>query len=216
MDMYEVIGTSTPENLLEDPRGAEKIAVALQPGNGVLKAGCLLYRLSSGLYAPATTSQLSTSYDLVVLADDVNTGADGALIAEDASAYRSGRFIDGKVFFKAGSTMTAAYKLVLRLMGIVMKVGAETTATVDNQIFTVTYIANNGADPAEPDYVVQEASGATHTVLANTVTDFTAPNGKQFSKWNTNADGSGTDKAAAATLTVEANVKLYAVWANAG
>lgn len=214
MDMYEVIGTSTPENLLEDPRGAEKIAVALQPGNGVLKAGCLLYKLSSGLYAPATTSQMSTSYDLVVLADNVDTGTGNSMVAEDASAYRSGRFIDGKVFLKAGDTITAAYKLVLRLMGIVMKVGAETTATVDNQMFTVTYIANNGADPAEPDYVVKEVSGATHTVLANSVTDFTAPAGKTFSKWNTAADGSGTDKAAAATLTVEADVKLYAVWAS--
>ena len=214
MDMYEVIGTSTPENLLEDPRGAEKIAVALQPGNGVLKAGCLLYKLSSGVYAPATTSQMSTSYDLVVLADNVDTGTGNSMVAEDASAYRSGRFIDGKVFLKAGDTITAAYKLVLRLMGIVMKVGAETTATVDNQMFTVTYIANNSADPAEPDYVVKEVSGATHTVLANSVTDFTAPAGKTFSKWNTKADGTGTDKAAAATLTVEADVKLYAVWAS--
>ena len=157
---------------------------------------------------------MSTSYNLVVLADAADTGTGNSMVAEDASAYRSGRFIDGKVFLKAGDTITAAYKLVLRLMGIVMKVGAETTATVDNQMFTVTYIANNSADPAEPDYVVKEVSGATHTVLANSVTDFTAPAGKTFSKWNTMADGTGTDKAAAATLTVEADVKLYAVWAS--
>ena len=214
MDMYEVIGTSTPSNLLEDPRGADKLAVALEPGNGALEPGCLLYQKSNGLYAPATTSQMSTSYNLVVLADAADTGTGNSMVAEDASAYRSGRFIDGKVFLKAGDTITAAYKLVLRLMGIVMKVGAETTATVDNQMFTVTYIANNSADPAEPDYVVKEVSGATHTVLANSVTDFTAPAGKTFSKWNTMADGTGTDKAAAATLTVEADVKLYAVWAS--
>ena len=213
MDLYGVIGTSTPAALLEDPRGADKIAVALEPGNGALEPGCLLYQKSTGLYAPATTSQITTSYNLVVLADAVDTGSDGEMIAEDASAYRAGRFIDGKVFLKAGNTITAAYKQVLRLMGIVMKVDADTDATVDNRVFTVTYVANNNADPAEPDYVVTEVSGATHTVLANSVTNFTAPATKSFSKWNTKADGTGTDKAAASTLTVEGDVKLYAVWA---
>ena len=36
---------------------------------------------------------------------------------------------------------------------------------------------------------------------------------QSFSKWNTKADGSGTDKAAASTITMTADVVLYAVWA---
>ena len=91
----------------------------------------------------------------------------------------------------------------------------EGTGTIDNgTVFKVKYVANNGAEPAEADYVVFEVKGATHTVLANTVTGFTAPAGKTFSKWNTAADGTGTDKAAAATITVSADVTLYAVWAS--
>ena len=58
-----------------------------------------------------------------------------------------------------------------------------------------------------------EAAGATHTVLANSTTNFTAPSTKSFSKWNTKDDGSGTDYAAAATITMTADVTLYAVWA---
>ena len=36
---------------------------------------------------------------------------------------------------------------------------------------------------------------------------------ESFSKWNTKADGSGTDYAAAASYTADADLTLYAVWA---
>lgn len=131
MDLYGVIGNSVPTALLEDPRGAEKIAVALAPENGVLEPGCLLYQdTSTGLYAPAAAAQITTTNNLVVLADKVDTGTEDAGIAEDAAAYRSGRFVDGKVFLKAGGTLTAAQKQVMRLMGLLLKVDADTEATV--------------------------------------------------------------------------------------
>lgn len=214
MKIFDTIGTKAEANLLADPRGADMIAVNLEPGNGALKAGTILYRKSSGLYAPATTSQLSTSYYLAILAADVETGGTHDAIAEDAAAYRQGRFIDGAVILKSGDALNASYKLALRLEGIVMTPDADTALTVDNTVYTITYKANTTA--AQPDYIVTEVAGATHTVLANTVTGFTAPEGKEFDEWNPKADGSGTGVDPAATFTVEADVTLYATWKNAG
>lgn len=74
---------------------------------------------------------------------------------------------------------------------------------------TVTYNANTGtgtlADAKSPYYV-----GKTVVVLGN---GFTAPVGKIFSKWNTEANGSGTDYDPADEITVaSANIVLYAQW----
>jgi len=211
--LYDVIGTAEAGNLLADPNGADVIAVPLHPGKGVLKRGTLLFRESSGMYAAAENGDVTTSKYLVVLKETVDTGAAGAGVAEDAGAYRAGRFVDGEVKLKGGSALSAANKVVLKLQGIVFDVD-DSASTFDNSTFKITYKANNSADPAEADYVVVEAVGDTHTVLANTVTGFTAPDGKTFSKWNTKADGTGTDRAAAATFTVSADVDLYAVWAS--
>ncbi len=213
MDLYGVIGTSSYANLLEDPRGAEKIAVNILPGIGEVKAGTLLYRLSSGYYTKATTDQLTTSYDVVVLGEDVDAGESPDVNVEDAMAYRAGRFIKGAVKLASG-TITAAHYVALRNLGILVKVDSS-ASTFDNTVVMVTYNANDGSTtPAT--YEVQEIKGATHTALANTVTNFTAPTGKVFSKWNTKADGSGDNVNAAGTITVSADTVLYAVWANSG
>lgn len=210
MNMYGTIGTSNPEYLLADPQGADKIAVPCKPGQGTFKRGAILYRGSDGLYDAATASELDGSKNLVVLDEEVDTG--NGNVAENGSAFRAGRFIDGKVILNGGGTLTAANKLALRQQGIVLN-PMESTDTFDNGGHTVTYKANNGASPAEPDVVKEVAAGGTHTVLANSVTGFTAPSTKSFSKWNTKDDGSGTDYAAAATLTPTENVTLFAIWA---
>lgn len=218
MDLYGVIGTKGYANLLSDPQDADVIAVAMLPGKGEIKAGTVLKQNSSTLlWEPAASADIATTSMLAVLKEDVDTGAPDSTIAIDAAAYRTGRFIDGAVKYDNSGTLTDlthAHKVVLRQQGIVFK-AKEGTGTIDNgTVFKVKYVANNGAEPAEADYVVFEVKGATHTVLANTVTGFTAPAGKTFSKWNTAADGTGTDKAAAATITVSADVTLYAVWAS--
>ena len=216
-DLYEVIGTKNYTNLLADPLGADAFAVALLPGKGVIKAGTVLEQNSSTLlWEPAASGHISTSYMLAVIAEDVDTGSPSSTLAIDAKAYRAGTFVDGAVKYDNSGTLTAltaSHKLALRMQGIVFT-AKESTSTIDNgTVYTVTYVANNGAEPAEADYIVYEVKNATHTVLANTVTGFTAPATKSFSKWNTKADGSGTDKAAAATISMTADVTLYAVWA---
>ena len=75
-------------------------------------------------------------------------------------------------------------------------------------VYTVNYNANGGTGnaPAEATF----DSGTTITVSASNI--FTPPANKLFLKWNTAADGSGTDYAPAAEITAAANIVLYAQW----
>jgi len=76
---------------------------------------------------------------------------------------------------------------------------------------TVTYNGNgNDSGTAPTDSSSPYADGATVTVLGNTGT--LAKDGYTFAGWNTKADGSGTDYAAAATFVISADTVLYAKW----
>lgn len=213
--LYDTIGTSTPDQLLAKVE-ADPIAVNLLPGQGELKCGTVLYKDGNGFYVKAATGQISTSYDLVVLGEDVDTGNDGTAVAEVAAAYREGTFIEGKVKYNNSGTMTAvteAHKLVLRLFGIKFGQSVESAGVFENGPAIITYVPNNGT--TEESVAVETARGGTYTVLNNTDSKlgFTAPATKSFSKWNTAANGSGTDYAAAASYTANADLTLYAVWA---
>ena len=214
-DLYGVIGTSGYSNLLADPQGADVIGIPCEPGNGDIPAGTIMYRKSNGLYAPAASGQISTSYYLVVLGEDVATGASVApgAVAENAKAFRAGIFVDGAVKLASNGTVTAAHKVVLKLGGIVFD-KKEETGTFDNGSVTITYKGNNSED--EDDVAVGVVKGESYTILNNSDSSlgFTAPAGKSFSKWNTKADGTGTDYAAAASYTANADLTLYAVWAS--
>ncbi len=80
----------------------------------------------------------------------------------------------------------------------------ETTAV----IYTVTYNANGGTGaPTDPNSPY--TAGATVTVLSP---GSMARTGYTFSGWNTAANGAGTAYVPGATLTITANVTLYAQW----
>lgn len=136
-EMYSTIGIRAYSNLLADPQGADLISIPCEPGNGDVAAGTVMYRKSSGLYAPAATAQVTASNQLVVLKEDVATGAapgsGETATAEDAAAYRAGCFVDGAVKLAAGAAVTAAHKVILRGQNIVFDV-KETTGTFNNTV----------------------------------------------------------------------------------
>lgn len=83
--------------------------------------------------------------------------------------------------------------------------------TPSSTTYTVTYDGNgNTSGTAPTDSSSPYNSGSTVTVLGNTGT--LAKTGKTFGGWNTKADGTGTDYAAADTFTINANTTLYAKW----
>lgn len=75
-------------------------------------------------------------------------------------------------------------------------------------IYTLTYDAN-GATGTMTDASSPYVSGGTATVLACT---FVPIQDRAFVKWNTAANGSGTDYDAADEITMSANIVLYAQW----
>ena len=131
MAMYSVIGTSNPTYLLADPQGADKIAVSMEPGNDTVKRGTIVYRKSTGFWAPAAAAQAIITNALAVLDEEVDTSAN-ATIAEDASAFRAGRLVYGKVTLASDAAVTDAVALVLREQGIVLD-RMESTEGFDNE-----------------------------------------------------------------------------------
>ena len=212
--LYGVVGTSNPDYLLSDPQGADVIAIPCTPGKGKIKRGTVMFRESNGMWSPAGSGNISTSYMLAILNEDVDTNANPA-VAEDAAAYRAGRFINGRVKYDNSGTLTDltdAHKVVLRMQGIVFDM-ANNAAGFDNGSYTIIYKANNST--TEADVSELKTAGVAYTVLNNSDSKlgFTAPDTKSFSKWNTKADGTGTDYAAAASYSTDADLTLYAVWA---
>lgn len=214
-EFYSELGARSYKNLLADPQGADAVLIPCEPGNGDIPAGTVMYKDSNGLYKPASTDQVTTSYYLVVLGEDVATGAEvepGA--APEARAYRAGCFIDGAVKLASDGELSADNVVLLRLMGITFG-QSEDADPVINGLVNITYVANNEVTPAEADVVVSVLPGSSYTILDNSDSSlgFTAPDGLAFAGWNTAADGSGTDYAASDSYTASADLTLYALWA---
>ena len=89
------------------------------------------------MYSPATSDKVTASNMLVVLKEDVDTGekpgSSVEVTAEDAAAYRAGRFIDGAVTLASGTALEESHKVILRQQGIVFNV-KETADTFENKV----------------------------------------------------------------------------------
>ena len=136
-ELYSVVGSSNPDYLLSDPQGADIIAIPCTPGKGEIKRGTVMFREANGMWSPAAAANIVNTNMLAVINEAVNTGAapaDGeTAIAEDAAAYRAGRFIDGRVTLTADAALTDAHKVVLRQQGIVFD-KANNAAVFDNTV----------------------------------------------------------------------------------
>lgn len=136
-ELYSKIGESGYDQLLADPQGSEVISIPCKPGNGTVKRGTVMYRETSGLWSPAATANVVNTNQLAVLNETVDTGdapASGqTATAEDAAAYRSGRFVDGRVTLASDAALTPAHKVILRQQGIAF-VEKESTETFTNTV----------------------------------------------------------------------------------
>ncbi len=117
-ELFKNLGQSPVETL--EAGGGKQIAVSMEPGNGTVKHGTVIYRKDSGLYAPAAAANIVTTNNLAVLVEDTDTTT-SATVAVAAAAYISGELLAKDVVISDGETnLTAAQALVLRKQGIVL------------------------------------------------------------------------------------------------
>ena len=136
MSLYETIGTNNPSYLLAKPDNADVIGIPMEPGNGIVKRGTIVYRKDSGLWAPAAAANAIITNQLAILDETVDTtglATEDATIAEDARAFRGGHFVSGKVTLALAAAVTAAVEVVLREQGMVFD-QMVSTATFDNTV----------------------------------------------------------------------------------
>ena len=155
-NLFGTIGTHEPSYLLASNVLTDAIGVSMEPGNGTVPAGAVIYRKTGVLYAPATTSDIAANKNLLVLRDDVDTTTNAG-VAVAAAAYRQGKFIAGKVLYNNSGTyeaITAAHAIVLRGQNIElspMDNWDEDAVVADNRVaLTVTVTAgSNGSATAD-------------------------------------------------------------------
>lgn len=149
-NLYETIEQKANKALLATGNHVP-VAVSMEPGNGIVPYGAVIYRKSGVLYAPAQSGQMDGSKELLILESDVDTTTNAG-IAVAAKAYESGAFLAGSVKIYDGSSeyvaVNAAQALVLRQQNIVLRPfdnWDEDDVTADNRAaLSVTVTAGTG------------------------------------------------------------------------
>ena len=169
-NLFGTIGQSDVKDLLATGN-SRPVAVSLEPGSVTLPAGVLIYRKSSGLYALAAAAQISASYNLLVLADDVDISTNAG-IGVAAKAYESGCFKAGKVLKDDGNSgyeaVSAAEAIVLRQFGITFSPfddWNESDVEVDNRVaLSVTVTAGSNGSASADKLTAKKGEVVTLTV----------------------------------------------------
>lgn len=139
-NLFGTVATFEPKDLLASNFLTDAVAVSLEPGNGVIPAGAVLYRKSGVLYAPAAAANVIVTNNLVVLAADTDSGTGTVALA--VKAYRRAKFLAGKVTVKNGTAyeaISAAQEVVLRMQGLEL-------SPFDNQNADVVVADNTTSD----------------------------------------------------------------------
>ena len=95
--LFGTVGTKNPSYLLKNNGGEDaeaKVTISVEPGNGTIPAGAVMYRKSGVIYAPAAAANIAATNNLVVLENDVDTTG-SETVATAAAAFRKGTFIAG-------------------------------------------------------------------------------------------------------------------------
>ena len=139
-NLFGTVATFEPKDLLASNFLTDAVAVSLEPGNGVIPAGAVLYRKSGVLYAPAAAANVIVTNNLVVLAAETDSGTGTVALA--VKAYRRAKFLAGKVTVKNGTAyeaISAAQEVVLRMQGLEL-------SPFDNQNADVVVADNTTGD----------------------------------------------------------------------
>ena len=175
--------------------------VDITSSNVMVQSGNLQFKKSSGyLYnstaIPGTITKitLATTTNFTIY---VSTTANTETQSVTSGSAISGNYTYFKV--KCGSSTGTTASITIEYSN-----GGPST-------YTVTYDANGGTGTMT-DSNSPYTAGATVTVMENAFTR----DGFTFEKWNTAADGSGTDYDEDDTFTINANTTLYAQWTENG
>lgn len=117
-ELFNTIGRSVPETL--EAGGGKQTAVSMEPGNGTVKHGTVLYRNSNGFYAPAAAGNITENDILVVLVEDTDTDKSDT-VATPAAVYISGELLHKDVVLADGvTTLNAAQAHIMRKLGFIL------------------------------------------------------------------------------------------------
>ena len=148
-NLFGTIGTHEPSYLLASNFDTDAIAISVEPGNGIIPAGAVMYRKSGVFYAPAASADIAVTNNLVVLRDDVDTTT-SATVAVAAAAYRKAKLIAGKVLYLDSGEykpITAAHAIVLRQQNLElspMDDWSESAVEADNTKTVTVTVTNDG------------------------------------------------------------------------
>lgn len=117
----ETIGTPVYDGLIVDNVPvADVVHVKIAASNGIVKRGTVVTGTAGGELTPASAALEATNATYVV-ADDVDTGSDAAVVV---AAYRTRHFARGKLIVSS-YTLTAADEEILRNAGILVSDAVE-------------------------------------------------------------------------------------------
>lgn len=212
-NLFGTIGTHEPSYLLASNFDTDAIAISVEPGNGTIPAGAVMYRKSGVLYAPAASANIASNNNLVVLRDDVDTTTNAA-VAVAAAAYRKAKFLAGRVLYNDSGeykAITSAHAIVLRGQNLELSPfdnWEDDAVEADNRValaITVT-AGSNGSASADKQTAKK---GETVTLTA------TPSSGYELDEWEVSAgditiasDGTFVmgDKAVTVNATFKASV----------
>ena len=179
-------------------------------GNGfTANQGVQVTTGASGANATTTTSFTNVSSVAVQYCTNTSKGKGTIKIQVGSNSAQSfavtapsseGTTLKTKTF-TFSPNQTGAVKISVDCTTNSIYIYSVTITTTDATTYTVTYNANGGSG------TMSSSTGSSITISD---CSFTAPNGKKFSKWNTEDDGSGTSYDPGAV--VKEDLTLFAIW----